>query len=103
MRGIVLFTRKKGPLTPRQKKTYGYLRVIVGVYLVYTAYCMYQDLKAGIEADNPTLVIIMAIIFAIVGLIFAVTGFVKAFKITGDELKAAKEEEIEKVVENEEK
>ncbi|MGN0413483.1 MAG: hypothetical protein ACI4FV_10650 [Lachnospiraceae bacterium] len=98
-----MFTRKKGPLTPKQKKTYGYLRVIVGVYLVYTAYCMYQDLKAGIEADNPTLVIVMAVLFAIVGSIFAVTGFMKAFKVTEEELKAVNEEENVEIVKNEEK
>ncbi len=97
----MFFSRNKDKSTSlKQKKTYAYMRVIVGVYLCFTGYNMMKDLRAGIPCDNPTLVMIMAGVFGIGGLIIAITAFIRSFQITAlqlneeDKMEGTKDEKI---------
>ena len=82
-----MFNKKRETDTLTQQRTRQYVKLILGAYLIYTAYSMGRDLKAGIQADNPTLIIAITAVFALFGLFLCVAGFAKAMKLSAEELK----------------
>lgn len=73
--------------TLKQRRTRHYVKIILGVYLIYTAYSMVRDLQAGVSADRPALFYGAAVLFFAVGAVLAVTSFRAAMKISAEELK----------------
>ena len=82
-----MFNKKRETDTLTQQRTRQYVKLILGAYLIYTAYSMGRDLKAGIQADNPTLIIAITAVFALFGAFLCVTGFAKAVKLSAEEIK----------------
>lgn len=93
--------RERKPDTLKQKKTRHYVKIILGVYLMYTAYNIVNDMRAGIEADNPVLFYVTAAIFLAVGAVLTITSFRAAMKISAQELKAQEESGQEEMKEQE--
>lgn len=79
--------KERKPDTLKQKKARHYVKIILGVYLIYTAYCIVKDMRAGIAADRPVLFYTAAAVFAAVGAFLALTSFRAAMKISAEELK----------------
>ena len=80
-------SREKKPDTLKQKRTRHYVKIILGVYLIYTAYSMVRDLQAGVSADRPVLFYGAAVLFFAVGAVLAATACRAAMKISAEELK----------------
>lgn len=80
-------SRENKPDTLKQKRTRHYVKIILGVYLIYTAYSMVRDLQAGVSADRPVLFYGAAVLFFAVGAVLTVTSFRAAMKISAEELK----------------
>lgn len=79
--------KEKKPDTLKQKRARHYVKIILGVYLIYTAYSMVKDMHMGISADRPALFYTFAAIFLVVGATLTVTSFRAAMKISAEELK----------------
>ncbi len=79
--------KERKPDTLKQKKARHYVKIILGVYLIYTAYNIVKDMRAGIEADNPALFFGAAALFLVVGAVLTITSFRAAMKISAEELK----------------
>lgn len=73
-----MFKKKRETDTLTQQRTRQYVKMMLGAYLIYTAYSMGRDLHQGIQADNPALIIAIAAVFALFGLFLCVAGFAKA-------------------------
>ncbi len=97
--------KERKPDTLKQKKTRHYVKVLLGIYLIYTAYSIVRDLQSGVSADCPVLFYAAAVLFASVGAVLAVSSFRAAMRISAEELKqmekadgaavsAASEEEV---------
>jgi len=84
--------REKKPDTLKQKKARHYVKIILGVYLVYTAYSIVKDMHAGVAADRPALFYAAAAVFLAVGGALAVTSFLAAMKISAEELQEGQDE-----------
>ena len=63
-----MFKKKRETDTLTQQRTRQYVKMMLGAYLIYTAYSMGRDLHQGIQADNPALIIAIAAVFALFGL-----------------------------------
>ena len=74
-----MFKKKRETDTLTQQRTRQYVKMMLGAYLIYTAY--------SIQADNPALIIAIAAVFALFGLFLCVAGFAKAMKLSAEELK----------------
>lgn len=48
-----MFKKKRETDTLTQQRTRQYVKMMLGAYLIYTAYSMGRDLHQGIQADNP--------------------------------------------------
>ena len=81
-----MFKKKRETDTLTQQRTRQYVKMMLGAYLIYTAYSMGRDLHQGIQADNPALIIAIAAVFALFGLFLCVAGFAKAMKLSAEEL-----------------
>lgn len=79
--------KERKPDTLKQKKARHYVKIILGLYLVYTAYGIVKDMRAGVAADRPVLFYTAAAVFAVVGAALALTSFRAAMKISAEELK----------------
>lgn len=79
--------RQRKPDTLKQKRTRHYVRIILGIYLIYTAYSIVRDIRAGVTADRPMLFYGAAALFLAVGAVIAITSFRSAMKISAEELK----------------
>ncbi len=79
--------KEKKPDTLKQKRARHYVKIILGVYLIYTAYSMVKDMHMGISADRPALFYTFAAIFLAVGAALTITSFRAAMKISAEELK----------------
>ena len=77
-----MFKKKRETDTLTQQRTRQYVKMMLGAYLIYTAYSMGRDLHQGIQADNPALIIAIAAVFALFGLFLCV-----AMKLSAEELK----------------
>lgn len=84
---MTMFKKKRETDTLTQQRTRQYVKMMLGAYLIYTAYSMGRDLHQGIQADNPALIIAIAAVFALFGLFLCVAGFAKAMKLSAEELK----------------
>lgn len=84
---MTMFKKKRETDTLTQQRTRQYVKMMLGAYLIYTAYSMGRDLHQGIQADNPALIIVIAAVFALFGLFLCVAGFAKAMKLSAEELK----------------
>ena len=82
-----MFNKERKPDTLKQKRTRQYVRILLGLYLLYTAYNMGRDLKIGIVADSPMMVLVVVALFAVFGVVLCVTAFIKAMKISAEEIK----------------
>lgn len=82
-----MFNKERKQDTLKQKRTRQYVRILLGLYLLYTAYNMGRDLKTGVEADSPMMVLVVAALFAVFGVVLCVTAFIKAMKISAEEIK----------------
>ena len=82
-----MFKKKRETDTLTQQRTRQYVKMMLGAYLIYTAYSMGRDLHQGIQADNPALIIAIAAVFALFGLCLFVAVFAKAIKLSVEELK----------------
>ena len=82
-----MFNKERKPDTLKQKRTRQYVRILLGLYLLYTAYNMGRDLKTGVTADSPPMVLAVAVLFAVFGVVLCVTAFIKAMKISAEEIK----------------
>ena len=47
-----MFKKKRETDTLTQQRTRQYVKMMLGAYLIYTAYSMGRDLHQGIQADN---------------------------------------------------
>lgn len=92
-----MFNREKKPDTLKQKRTRQYVRILLGMYLLYTSYNMGRDFKLGVVADNPVMVLVSAILFAVFGTALCVTAFLRAMKISAEELRE-KEHQSKKTI-----
>ena len=81
-----MFKKERKPDTLKQKKARHYVKIILGVYLIYTAYSMVKDMHSGIPADRPELFYGSAALFLIVGAALCITSFRAAMKISAEEL-----------------
>ena len=79
--------KKRETNTLTQQRTRQYVKLMLVAYLIYTAYSMGRDLKAGVQADNPTLIIAITALFALFGVFLCMMGFVKAMKLSAEEMK----------------
>lgn len=79
--------RERKPDTLKQKRTRHYVRIILGIYLIYTAYSIVKDLRTGVTADRPMLFYAAAALFFVMGAVIAVVSFRSAMKISAEELK----------------
>lgn len=79
--------RERKPDTLKQRRTRYYVRIILGIYLIYTAYSIVKDMHAGVEADRPMFFYAAAAFFLVVGAAIAVISFRSAMKISAEELK----------------
>ena len=86
-----MFKKERKPDTLKQKKTRHYVKVLLGIYLIYTAYNMVNDMRLGIPADQPALVYGAAALFLIVGAVLCITSFRAAMKISAEELEQTEE------------
>ena len=58
---MTMFKKKRETDTLTQQRTRQYVKMMLGAYLIYTAYSMGRDLHQGIQADNPALIIAGAV------------------------------------------
>lgn len=79
--------RERKEDTLKQKRTRHYVRIMLGIYLIYTAYSMVRDLRADVAADRPMLFYVTAALFLVIGAAVAITSFRSAMKISAEELK----------------
>lgn len=79
--------RERKQDTLKQKRTRHYVKIILGIYLIYTAYSMVKDLRAGVVADHPMLFYAVAVLFLVSGAVVAITSFRSAMKISAEELR----------------
>lgn len=73
-----MFKKKRETDTLTQQRTRQYVKMMLGAYLIYTAYSMGRDLHQGIQADNPALIIATAAVFALFGLFLCCSGLCKS-------------------------
>lgn len=81
-----MFKKERKPDTLKQKKARHYVKIILGVYLIYTAYSLVKDMRLGVPADRPALFYGAAALFLIVGALLCITSFKAAMKISAEEL-----------------
>lgn len=62
----------KEETTTAHKRTYAYIRIIAGGYLLFTVYDMLRDSSLGTAPDTPKVLIPTAIIFSIIGTLFII-------------------------------
>lgn len=79
--------RERKEDTLKQKRTRYYVRIILGIYLIYTAYSIVRDLRADAAADRPMFFYAAAVLFSAIGAAIVVRSFRAAMKISAEELK----------------
>ena len=87
--------KEKKPETLKQKRTRQYVRIMLGMYLLYTAYGLIREIQKGTGTGNKEFGILMAVLFVLGGAALCVNGFIKAMKISAQELKEQESTEDE--------
>lgn len=87
--------KEKKPETLKQKRTRQYVRIMLGMYLLYTAYGLIREIQKGTGTGNKEFGIVMAALFVLGGAALCVNGFIKAMKISAQELKEQESTEDE--------
>ena len=87
--------KEKKPETLKQKRTRQYVRIMLGMYLLYTAYGLIREIQKGTGTGNKEFGILMAALFVLDGAALCINGFIKAMKISAQELKEKESAEDE--------
>ena len=87
--------KKKTELSDKSKeKVRAGIYPMAGVYLIYTAYCMFREISVT-SGNKQTLMLVFSIIFSIIGLAMILLGLSMTYKIS----KQIKEERSKEVIE----